>query len=97
MSSSSLYDIEIDCGCELAQAERRLATGSTAGNASSAGGGGAMQRQRRLHQHLQQQQSATALEAATLTIPQGASVQGNPSYDPDATYSKGRRYNSSRE
>ena len=38
--------------------------------------------QRRLHHHLQQQHATTA--AATLTIPQGASVQGNDYYDPAA-------------
>ena len=65
----------------LAQAERRLATGSTAGNASSAGGGRTTQR--RLHHAPPATTAPLPLQPATLTIPQGASVQGNPSYEPD--------------
>jgi plastocyanin len=55
------------------------ATGSTAGNASSAGGG----ENATTTTPAPPATTAATTAAATLTIPQGASVQGNPSYDPD--------------
>jgi plastocyanin len=57
------------------------ATGSTAGNASSASGGGS--NATTTTPAPPATTAATTAAAATLTIPQGASVQGNPSYDPD--------------
>jgi plastocyanin len=54
-------------------------TGSTAGNASSAGGG----ENATTTTPAPPATTAATTAAATLTIPQGASVQGNPSYDPD--------------
>ena len=65
---------------QLAQAERRLATNSTAGNASSAGGG---ENATTTTPAPPATTAATTTAAATLTIPQGASVQGNPAYEPD--------------
>jgi plastocyanin len=55
-------------------------TGSTAGNASSSGGG----ENATTTTPAPPATTAATTAAATLTIPQGASVQGNPSYDPDA-------------
>jgi plastocyanin len=52
------------------------ATGSTAGNASSAGGG------ENATTTTSPPTTAATTAAATLTIPQGASVQGNEYYDP---------------
>jgi plastocyanin len=56
------------------------ATGSTAGNASSAGGG----ENATTTTPAPPATTAATTAAATLTIPQGASVQGNPSYEPDS-------------
>jgi plastocyanin len=56
------------------------ATGSTAGNASSAGGG----ENATTTTPASPATTAATTAAATLTIPQGASVQGNPSYEPDS-------------
>jgi plastocyanin len=55
--------------------------GSTAGNASSAGGGGG--NATTTTPAPPATTAATTTAAATLTIPQGASVQGNPAYEPD--------------
>ena len=82
MSSSSLYDIEIDCGWQLAQAERRLLQ---------------VQRQEMpvvlvvacrkrnddYTQHLQQQQ-LLPLQQQHLPSLRVLQVQGNPSYEPDS-------------
>src|SRR5215211_1855935 len=57
-------------------AETTGSAGSTAVNASRAGGGGSSSGNVTTT-------TTAAAAAATLNIPQGASVQGNPSYDPD--------------
>jgi plastocyanin len=63
------------------------ASGPTAGNASSAGGAGGGNATTAPTTSTTAAPSAatttTTAAAATLTIPQGASVQGNPAYDPD--------------
>jgi plastocyanin len=56
------------------------ATNSTAGNASSGGGG---ENATTTTPAPPATTAATTTAAATLTIPQGASVQGNPAYEPD--------------
>jgi plastocyanin len=63
------------------------ASGPTAGNASSAGGAGGGNATTAPTTSTTAAPSATTTTttaaAATLTIPQGASVQGNPAYEPD--------------
>jgi plastocyanin len=63
------------------------ASGPTAGNASSAGGAGGGNATTAPTTSTTAAPSAatttTTAAAATLTIPQGASVQGNPAYEPD--------------
>jgi plastocyanin len=56
--------------------------GSTAINASSAAGGGSSSNDTATVSTAPSTTTSTA--AATLKIPQGATVQGNPSYDPDS-------------
>ena len=57
--------------------------GSTAVNASRAGGGSGNVTTTTTSTTTAPSATTTAAPAATLNIPQGASVQGNPSYDPD--------------
>src|SRR5919106_3718650 len=57
--------------------------GSTAVNASRAGGGSGNVTTTTTSTTTAPSATTTAAAAATLNIPQGASVQGNPSYDPD--------------
>jgi plastocyanin len=57
--------------------------GSTAVNASRAGGGSGNVTTTTTSTTTAPSATTTAAAATTLNIPQGASVQGNPSYDPD--------------